>query len=97
MDRVTGTGKYELRLEKCRRLEPVPTAVVHPCEASALEGALEAGELGIITPILVGPEPRIRAVAAHRGLSLDRIRIVDAPHSHGAAALAVDLVRRGAA
>jgi phosphate acetyltransferase len=39
----TGTGKYEELLERCRSLEPVPTAVAHPCEASALAGALEAG------------------------------------------------------
>jgi phosphotransacetylase len=97
MNHSTGTGKYDLLLEKCRRLDPVPTAVAHPCEASALEGAIEAGELGIITPILVGPESRIRAVAASSGISLDRIRIVDAPHSHAAAAMAVELVRRGEA
>ena len=26
----TGTGKYEQLLVRCRELEPVPTAVVHP-------------------------------------------------------------------
>ena len=30
MTRQTGTGKYEQLLERCRRLEPVPTAVAHP-------------------------------------------------------------------
>ena len=32
----TGTGKYELLLERCRGFEPVVTAVAHPCEATAL-------------------------------------------------------------
>ena len=50
-----GTGKYERLLERCAGLAPVPAAVVHPCEQSALEGALEAGAKGLITPILVGP------------------------------------------
>jgi phosphate acetyltransferase len=94
---MTGTGKYERLLERCAPLEPVPTAVAHPCEASALAGALEAGEKGLITPILVGPEAKIREVAAAAGLSLGTTRIVDAVHSHDAAAKAVALVRSGEA
>src|SRR4051812_27246220 len=35
---TTGTGKYEALLERCRSLAPVPTAVVYPCEASAIAG-----------------------------------------------------------
>ena len=38
-----GTGKYERLLERCAGLAPVPTAVAHPCETTALEGAIEAG------------------------------------------------------
>jgi phosphate acetyltransferase len=93
----TGTGKYEQLLMRCRGREPVPTAVAHPCEASALAGALEAAENGLIIPILVGPVGRIRQVAEEAGLSLDGVRIVDVPHSHGAAARAVELVRTGEA
>ena len=95
MTRETGTGKYEQLLTRCRSLEPVPTAVAHPCEASALAGALEAGEKGLIIPILVGPEAKIREIAAREGLDLGRTRIVDAPHSHASAAKAVELVRKG--
>ena len=97
MTRETGTGKYEQLLTRCRSLEPVPTAVAHPCEASALAGALEAGEKGLIIPILVGPEGKIREIAAREGLDLGRTRIVDAPHSHASAAKAVELVRKGEA
>lgn len=97
MSPVTGTGKYEQLLERCRALAPVPTAVAHPCEASALAGALEAGAKGLIVPILVGPEARIREVARERGLDLGRARVVDAAHSHAAAAKAVALVREGQA
>ena len=32
MTQHTGTGKYEAMLERCRSLDPVPTAVAHPCE-----------------------------------------------------------------
>jgi phosphotransacetylase len=97
MTRQTGTGKYEQLLERCRALAPVPTAVVHPCEATALAGALEAAEEGLIVPILVGPAARIAEVAGQARLSVDRLQIVDTPHSHGAAAKAVELVRTGQA
>ena len=94
----TGTGKYEQLLERCANLEPVPTAVAHPCEASALAGAIEAGAKGLIMPILVGPggeDPRGRG--GSRASISARREIVDAPHSHASAAKAVELVRQGEA
>jgi phosphate acetyltransferase len=97
MNRATGTGKYELLLERCRSLEAVPTAVAHPCEETALTGAIEAGAMGLIVPILVGPAAKIREVAKKSNIDLGKLRIVDAPHSHGSAAKAVELVRQGEA
>ena len=94
---MSGTGKYENLLKRCASLEPVPTAVAHPCEASALAGALEAGEKKLITPILVGPAQRIQETADAAGLKLGNTRIVDAAHSHESAAKAVALVRQGEA
>ena len=97
MTRETGTGKYEQLLTKCRHLEPVPTAVAHPCEASALAGAIEAGAKGLIAPILVGPAARIEQIAQKTGLDLGIAKVIDVPHSHAAAARAVELVRQGQA
>jgi len=97
MNRTTGTGKYEQLLERCRSMEPVPTAVAHPCEASALAGAVEAGANGLIVPILVGPKDKIHEVAMKAGIDLSKATIVDAPHSHASAAKAVELVRQGTA
>ena len=97
MNQKTGTGKYEQLLIKCRDLDPIPTAVAHPCEASALSGALEAAEKGLIIPILVGPVAKIESVAKSAGISLGKIEIVDAPHSNESAVKAVALVRGGAA
>jgi phosphotransacetylase len=71
--------------------------VAHPCDPAALEGALQAAALGLITPILVGPVGRIREIAANAKIDLGNVEIVDAPHSHGSAAAAVQLVREGAA
>jgi phosphotransacetylase len=97
MNREPGTGKYEQLLARCRTLEPVPTAVAHPCEKTALAGAIDANAQGLIVPILVGPAARIREVADQSGINLGRTRIVDAPHSHAAAAKAVELIRQGEA
>jgi phosphotransacetylase len=97
MNREQGTGKYEQVLVRCRTLEPIPTAVAHPCESTALAAALEAGAKGLIIPILVGPAAKIEDVAKRSGLTIGQTRIVDAPHSHGAAAKAVALVREGQA
>lgn len=93
----TGTGKYDHLLARCTSLEPVATAVAHPCEETALAGAIDAGAQGLIVPILVGPTARIREVAAKSGIDLGRTRIVDTPHSHASAAKAVELVRLGEA
>jgi phosphate butyryltransferase len=97
MNGKSGTGKYEALLERCQTLEPIPTAVAHPCEETALAGAVEAATQRLITPILVGPEGRIREVANKAGIDLTTFELVDAPHSHAAAAKAVELVRLGKA
>jgi len=93
----TGTGKYEELLERCCAFEAIPTAVAHPCEATALAGALEAAAKGLIVPILVGPVAKITEVAKQAGIDLGRVEMVDAPHSHASATTAVALVREGRA
>jgi phosphotransacetylase len=93
----TGSGKYEQLLERCKRLTPIPTAVAHPCEETALAGAVDAAGLGLITPILVGPAVKIAEVAAAHGIDIRGMRIVDVPHSHASAAKSIELVRLGEA
>jgi phosphotransacetylase len=89
--------KYERLIQAVEALPSTPTAVAHPCDVSALSGALDAAELGIITPILVGPTNKIRAAAEEADRDLGAFEIVDAPHSHAAAERAVALVREGRA
>ncbi|MDS4031571.1 MAG: phosphate acetyltransferase [Candidatus Contendobacter sp.] len=89
--------KYEGLIARCKALTPVPTAVAHPCDETSLKGAVEAAELGILQPILVGPRAKIQAVAAQFQLDVAGYEIVDAPHSHAAADLAVQLAREGKA
>ncbi|MDC8784196.1 bifunctional enoyl-CoA hydratase/phosphate acetyltransferase [Roseateles koreensis] len=76
---------------------PMPCAVVHPCDIESLQGALLAAKRGLITPILVGPEARIQALAQQHGLDISAYRLEAAPHSHAAAERAVALAVSGEA
>jgi phosphate acetyltransferase len=93
----TRHAKYQKLLDVCRTLPPTPTAVAHPCDESSLRGAVDAAQLGLIAPILVGPRARIEAVAKEHGIDISGLPIVDAAHSHEAAEKAVALVREGRA
>ena len=89
--------KYDRLIEVARSMQAIPTAVAHPCDASSLAGALDAARLGLIEPILVGPKAKIEATARENGLDISGCALVDAPHSHAAAAKAVELVSAGKA
>jgi len=74
---------------------PIRMAVVHPTDRDTLLGALRAAHEGLITPVLVGPEARIRSVAAAHDIDLTNVPIVGAEHSDDATETAVRLARAG--
>ena len=82
-------------LRRCEGLSPIRCAVVHPCDHDSLLGALEAARRGMIEPVLIGPEKKIRATAAAAGVDLAPYPLVATEHSHAAASRAVELVRAG--
>lgn len=88
-------GRLQNLIDQAKRLPPIDMAVVHPCDLESLKSALLAADAGLITPILVGPEAKIRALAKANDLALHAHRIVDVKHSHEAAAVGVALVRKG--
>jgi len=88
---------YDKLIARAQTLEAAPCAIAHPCDEPSLSAALEARDLGLLRPILVGPEGKIRDTAEQFKLNLGDARIVDAPHSHAAAETAVALVRSGEA
>lgn len=88
---------YAQLIEAAGALEPVPTAVVHPCDFNSLKGVVEAARDGLIVPTLVGPEQRIRAVANEHGIDLSECHIIDVMHSQAAATRAVEFVHEGKA
>ncbi len=90
-------AKYRRLLDACRDLPPLPTAIAHPCDVVSLRSAVEARALGLIQPLLFGPEARIRRTAAEAGLDLTDIPLTATPHSHASAEAAVAAVRRGEA
>jgi len=89
--------KYERLIAATKGLPPLATAVAHPCDETSLRGAMEAAESGMITPILVGPKERVRAVAASADLVISDFEFIDVPHSQAAAEKAVEIVRSGKA
>jgi phosphate acetyltransferase len=89
--------KYERLIASCKGMPPTPTAVAHPCDAASISGAMDAARIGLIAPILVGPEARVRDAAKAARVDLGQTPIVDSPHSQESAARAVALVREGRA
>ena len=80
---------------KAKGLAPLKVAVVHPVDIHSLAGAVEAAQAGIIEPILVGPEHKIRKIAEDAHIDLNGYTIISTPHSHAAAEAAVQMVHEG--
>ncbi len=92
---ATRKARFEHLLEITRGLAPVSMAVAHPCDAESLKGALLARDRGLIVPTLVGPEEKIRQIAAANALDLHGCTLINVAHSHAAAEVAVSLAREG--
>lgn len=92
--RERGRG-YRLLIEQTRGLQPIRTAVVHPVDSVSLIAAIAAAREGLIVPVLVGPEHKIRAAAEMAKLDLASYEVVPTEHSAAAANRAVALARAG--
>ena len=88
-------ARLQALLAKARDLPSVRCAVVHPCDAESLSGALDAARHGLIEPILIGPRDKMLAAAQGLGVSLDGVWAIEAEHSHAAAELAARLAAQG--
>jgi phosphotransacetylase/acyl dehydratase len=87
-------AKFRAMITLAETLPPIVTAIVHPVEANALTGAAEAAHAGLITPVLVGPEAKIRAAARAAGVDIAAYRLVTVEHSHAAALTAAQMAGR---
>lgn len=97
LPRVHMTERAHLHrlLEAAGKLAAIRTAVVHPVDGPALLGVAAAAKAGLIVPVLVGPEARIREAALAAAVDIEPYEIVPVPHSHAAAARAVAMARAG--
>ncbi len=87
--------RHERFIDEARGLPTMVVGVVHPCSTEAIQAAIEARDEGLIEPVLIGPERKIRAAADAAGVSLTGLRIEETEHSHAAAARAVELAAAG--
>jgi len=87
--------RYEQLIDLTRGMAPIRTAVVHPVDVISLVGAVEAARAGLIIPVLIGPEAKIRAAAALAELDLTPFELLSVAHSDAAAELAVAMAREG--
>ncbi len=94
--RLRRHDRYEEFVAEARGLPPIGAAIVHPCSREAILGMIEARDQGLLDPLLIGPEGKIRAAAEAAGVSLAGIPIEPVAHSHAAAARAVELAVSGA-
>jgi phosphate butyryltransferase len=89
-------GFDRLFREADARAEPVSVAAAGGDDPSVIEALRIASDRGWVRPTLVGPEERMREVAAAKGIALEGFEIVHA-EGDAVARAAVDLVRSGAA
>ena len=80
-------------LKKAQSLPAMSTAIIHPVEHHSLSGAMAAAEFGLISPVLIGPESKIRSTAEEFDIDISQVELVDTEHSHASAAKAVELCR----
>lgn len=81
-------------VRQCSRRRPARAAVVFPVDDLALAGALEAQRAGVVSARLIGPDTRMRDVAASAGLDLGDVEVTDVPDEDAAVAAAVEAARR---
>ena len=80
---------------RAKGLVPLRMGVVHPVDGNSLRGAIDAAQEGLITPVLIGPEAKIRSAAAAEKIDLSPYELVATEHSRAAASTAVALARAG--
>lgn len=88
-------AQYRELIKLTEGLDPIRVAVVHPVNRYSLLAAVDAAQANLISPILVGPEAKIRAVARAEDIDLSPYTLVSTDHSHAAAERAVAMACAG--
>lgn len=83
-------------LAAAQKLVPLRTGVVNAVSRPVMESARDAAQAGVIEPVLIGAEGRVRALADEIAWDISDFDLVDTDSEAEAAALAADAARRGA-
>jgi len=86
--------KYDRLINRAQQLARVKTIVAYPCDETSLRGPMQAAELGIIEPILVGPSDKIDALSREHKIDISAAKVADAANPEAAAKKAVEMVRQ---
>lgn len=82
-------------LTNCQSLPKISVAVVYPCSEDSLNGVVEAAHMGLIAPILIGPQKEIQRVAEKFDIDISAYPIIDVPNGHLSSQKAVALAHEG--
>ncbi len=93
--RLRRHDRYDAFIERAKASPTVRAAIVHPCSAVAIKGAVEVRDEDLLDPVLIGPRAKIEAAAEEAGVSLDGFDIIETGHSHAAADKAVEMAVAG--
>ena len=83
-------ARFRALLSLAAQIKPVSCAVVHPCDAESLIGAMDSAKAGLIVPIFIGPGKRILSLAESQSIDISAFELIDVPHSHAAAEKAAE-------
>ncbi|KCZ83991.1 bifunctional enoyl-CoA hydratase/phosphate acetyltransferase [Hyphomonas jannaschiana] len=93
--RLRRHDRYDAFIERAKASPTVRAAIVHPCSAVAIQGAVEVRDEDLLDPVLIGPRAKIEAAATEAGVSLEGFEIIETEHSHAAADKAVEMAVSG--
>ncbi len=88
-------ARFRELLARTAGMPAVRCAVAHPCDMESLKGAMDSAGFGLIIPVLIGPEVRIRHIAEEAAIDLTGAEIISAAHSHEAAEKAAAMAAKG--
>ena len=91
IQRFNPEARFKSLLAKGEGLEAIRCAVVHPCDAESLQGAIDSFRHGLIIPVLIGPKAKIEKAASEAHIDIAEFELIDVAHSHAAADKAADM------
>jgi phosphate acetyltransferase/phosphate butyryltransferase len=82
-------------LDRAKALPKIRIAAVYPCSEDSLNGVIEAVNIGLIEPILIGPQKKLNALAETLNADISKYKIIDVEESIQAVQEAINCVHNG--